>query len=135
MAREGPERRACERFVVPGAVVHFKKEDFFFHKDFTESPHPIFDISRGGLRFLSQDRLKIDTGVLLKIVIPGDEAPLIVKGRVMWLSINHEISYKYQIGVQFDPYGKRVDENDLEILQRLSLLEQRFLNRTASPGK
>jgi len=127
MDREGKDRRTCERFVIPGATVYFKKEKLFFKKAFTENPHPLFDISRGGLRFLSQSPLKNDVDMLLKLVIPGDELPIIVRGTVMWLSINPGKSYKYQIGVQFNPYGKRSGENDPGILERLSALEQRFL--------
>ena len=127
MRDRGKERRACERFVIPGAAVSYKKEALFLAKRFTEERYPIFDMSRGGLRFLSQKPFKINTRLSLKIEITGEEIPIIIKGRVKWLSINPEKSYKYQVGIQFDPYGKKKGENAPECLERLIVLERKFL--------
>ena len=124
------ERRACERFVVPGAVVNYKEEGFLFSGKDIEEAFPVFDISRGGVRFLSNSSLKIGAKVTVKIIIPGGAAPLIVKGFVRWRSINPGKSYKYQIGIQFAPYGKEKGDNDYEILQNIIELERRFLKGT-----
>lgn len=129
------ERRACERFVIPGAAVRYKKEALLFSGKYTEKFYPVFDISRGGLRFLSLESLKANTKVSLMLVIPEEKDPLTITGSVRWLSLNPEKSYKYQVGVQFNPYGKKKRENDPEILERLIALEGKFLKPPLSPQR
>lgn len=121
------ERRACERFIVPGAVVNYREEGVLFSGKYIEEAFPVFDVSRGGVRFLSNFPLKIGAKVTAKITIPGGEAPLILKGRVRWISTNPEKSYKYQIGIQFAPYGKNRGDNDHEILQKIIAVEKQFV--------
>lgn len=121
------ERRACERFIVPGAVVNYRTEGFFFSGKYTEEASPVFDVSRGGLRFLGNSFLQVDAKVTVKISIPDWEAPLVLKGRVRWTSINTDKSYKYQIGIQFAPYGKSQGNNAPAILQRIIALETEYL--------
>ncbi len=36
---------------------------------------PMLDISRGGIRFLSQEMVELDTPIHLSIQVPGDPAP------------------------------------------------------------
>jgi hypothetical protein len=127
MAERMQERRVCERFFIPGAVINYKEESFLFSRKYVEDAFPVSDISRGGVGFLCNAPLKIDADVTMKIIIPGGGAPLILKGRVRWILLNPEKSYKYQIGVQFAPYGEKRGENDLEILQRIIALETQFL--------
>ena len=127
MAERIEERRACERFIVPGAVINYKEEGLFFSGKYLEDAFPVSDISRGGVGFLSNAPLKIDADVTMKIIIPGEGAPLILKGRVRWISLNPGKSYKYQIGIQFAAYGKHRGDNDHEILRRIIALEKQFL--------
>lgn len=126
--REGIlERRACERFIIPGAVVNYRAEGFFFSGKYIEEAFPVFDVSRGGMRFLGNVSLKVDAKVTVKITIPDGEGPLILKGWVRWISINPEKSYKYQIGIQFAPYGSKIGNNSPEILQKMIALEEQYL--------
>jgi Tfp pilus assembly protein PilZ len=125
MVHKEAERRTCERFVVPGATVYCKEEGFFFLKKYADDFYPVFDISLGGLRYLSQKPLKDNTKVSLKIVIPGEDDTMIMKGKVKWVSPNTAKSYKYIIGIQFEPYGTRKGNNDPESLKRLEVLEQK----------
>lgn len=128
MVHRGIERRTCERFEVPGATLCYRREGLLpFSKEYTEECFPIVDISRGGLRFLSETMLKVDAMLSLKVTLPGDETPLLIKGRVSWASVNPGVSYKYQIGIQFEPYGDKKSENDPESLRRITALEQKFL--------
>lgn len=126
MVHKEAERRTCERFVVPGAEVYCKEEGFFFSKKHTGDFYPVFDISPGGLRYLSQKSLKDNAKVSLKMVIPGEDAAIVIKGRVKRVSPNPEKSYKYMIGIQFEPYGTKKGNNDPESLKRLEVLEQKF---------
>ena len=128
MTHREAERRACERFVVPGATVYCKEEGFFFRRKYTDDFYPVSDISLGGLRYLSQKPLIDNAKVSLKIVLPGEDATMEIKGRVKWVSPNPEKSYKYVIGIQFEPYGTRKGNNDPRSRKRLEILEQKFKN-------
>ena len=125
MADKMTERRACERFVVLGATACYKKEVFFFKKDFTDDCYPVFDISRGGLLLACPDFLKIGTKISVKIIIPDDETPLVIKGKVIRSGLNPEKSYRYQIGIQFAPYGAKKGENSSEALARIHAWEEK----------
>ena len=126
MAEKMIERRACARFVILGATACYKKEALFFPKDFTEDFHPVFDISRGGLRLACPDFIEADTKVSVKIVVPGDETPLVMKGMVTWNALDPEKSCRYQIGIQFASYGEKKGENSNEALKRITEWEERF---------
>lgn len=121
------ERRLCVRFEIPGATVSYKKKSLLSTKeDFDEEFCPVLDISRGGLRFLCQNALKINSRVTLMISIPGEKIPLTQKGVVRWSSFAVGKSYKYQIGVQFNPYGEKKDQNYPGNLVKIIALEQKF---------
>jgi hypothetical protein len=127
MEDKGMERRACSRFEIPGATVSYKEKKLFFSKkEITEEYTPVLDLSRGGLRFLGQELLKNKRRVSLIISIPDEGIPLSLKGRVLWTSFNPGKSYKYQIGIQFDPYGEKKEQNSPEDLAKLITLEQKF---------
>jgi Tfp pilus assembly protein PilZ len=120
------EKRACERFVIQGAVVYWKRAGLVFSGNFTEDYYPVFDISRGGLRFLNHETIKLGTGVELKIVLPGESEALLARGRVAWTSLHPGKSYKYQVGIQFAPFGGQKGQNTHEALSRIIALEERF---------
>lgn len=119
--------RSCLRFEIPGATVSYKKKALFSLKEkYDEEFCPVLDISRGGLRFLTQKTLKINSRVSLEIALPGEKIPLTQKGCVRWASFHVGKSYKYQIGVQFDPYGEKKRRNYPGNLTKIIALEQKF---------
>jgi Tfp pilus assembly protein PilZ len=126
------EKRTCLRFRIPGASVSYKKDKPFLKKgeDYIEEFCPVLDISRGGIRFLSQEILKFESKVALKISIPGETIPMTIKGIVRWYSPNPGKSYKYQIGVQFLPYGEKKDQNNPAVMTKIVALEQKFLDES-----
>lgn len=129
----GIERRACKRIKIPDATVSYKEGKFFFSKkQYVEEFYPVIEISRGGIRFLGHRLFTTASKISLKIFIPEEDTPLIIKGRVRWTSLNPEISYKYQIGVQFDPFGWKKGHNHPEILDKIIALEQKFLPNNKS---
>lgn len=134
---KGPERRACIRFKIPGATVSHKGEKLFFSSSsYGEEFCPVLDISRGGLRFLCQKPMKMDNKIRLKIALPGEKIPLILKGKVRWSAPNPGKSYKYQVGVQFDPYGEKSGQNYPGALVKIISLEQKFTSpEESSPHK
>lgn len=127
MEYSGIERRTCIRFEIPGATVSYKLRKPLLIKPTTgEEFCPVSDISRGGLRFLSQEEIKINTMVTLKVSIPGERIPLELHGQVRWSSPKEGGSYKQQIGVQFNPYGEKKGQNYPGTLVKIIALEQKF---------
>ncbi len=128
MSDKGIERRLCQRFKIPGATVSFQRERRFFPmKGFEQEFCPVLDLSRGGVRFLTQKPLKFKSRVLLQVSIPGERIPLNLKGHVRWSSFNPGKSYKYQAGVQFNAYGEKKDQNYPGALVKIIALEQKFI--------
>lgn len=122
------KERQCVRYVMPGAALVYRKESFFnFGGKFTEDLHPILDISCGGLRFLSQKRLQGNTEVSLNILDPNETSLMVLRGRVVRVSLHQGASYSYQVGVQFRPFGLKKGFNPPESLEKLFDLESLFL--------
>jgi hypothetical protein len=47
---------------------------------------------------------------------------------VRWISFNVGRSYKFQVGVEFDPYGQKKDQNDPSNLAKIISLEEKILS-------
>jgi Tfp pilus assembly protein PilZ len=138
MVEKGIERRLCQRFKIPGATVSYRKEKLFSSKTkIDEEFCPVLDLSRGGVRFLTQKPLKFKSKITLQLSIPGERIPLDLKGRVRWSTFNAGKSYKYQAGVQFSPYGLEKNQNVPQTLTKLVALEQKLIEPGGpdSPGK
>ena len=106
MKYKGIDRRAYKRIKIKGATITYKEGRFFFSKkQYVEEFLPVVEISRGGVRFMGKKLFTISSKVSLKISIPDEPSPLILRGRVRWTSLNPAMSYKYQIGIQFDPFA------------------------------
>ena len=118
------EKRQCQRFNAPGTTLYYKMKRGVFHKEkYSEDYFPVLDISRGGLRFLTNDRIKVGLPVQIRLTIPGVDFQPEIKAIVRWISKNREESYRYQTGVSFNAYGDRKKENPLEILAFIESLE------------
>jgi hypothetical protein len=132
MAEEGLEKRGCVRFRIPGATTAYKKEKRLFHRhsDYGGEFLPVLDISRGGVRFLSMENMPLDEKLHLRIQVPGDQGPLSIDGVVRWAAPNAGPSFKYQIGVQFFPYGEKKGMNYPGTLVKIIAYEQRFLDNS-----
>ena len=128
MTEKSIERRTCLRFEIPGSTLSYRIDSLLptGQGKYTEEFCPILDISRGGLRFLSQKHFKINQKIQLKISVPGERIPLSLRGKVRWASANPGKSYKYQIGVQFTPYGEKKGQNYPGTLVKIISLEQKF---------
>jgi hypothetical protein len=137
MSDKGIEKRLCQRFKIPGATISYTRQKLLFSpKAFDEEFCPVLDISRGGVRFLTQKPLKFKAKVVLQISIPGERIPLSLKGYIRWSSFNPGKSYKYQAGVQFNAYGEKKDQNYPGSLVKIVALEQKFIEpgEVDSPG-
>jgi len=129
MGEKDVERRLCQRFTIPGATISYRKEGLFSSKTRTEEEFcPVLDLSRGGIRFLTQKPLKFKSRVLLQLSVPGERVPLDLRGRVRWSTFNSGQSYKYQAGVQFNPYGLERGQNVPQTLTKIVALETKFVD-------
>lgn len=135
MGDKGMERRLCQRFKIAGATVSYRRDKLFSPKAKVEEEFcPVLDLSRGGVRFLTQKPLKFKSKVSLQLSIPGERIPLEMKGRVRWSTFNAGQSYKYQAGVQFNPYGLEKGQNPPQALTKLVGLEQKFIEPEPPAG-
>lgn len=131
MDKESLEKRICARFRIPDAEIRYKKEKSFIKRtDFIDEPLPMLDMSRGGIRFFSRELLKFDSIVTVKITVFEENEPLILKGTVRWYMMNSDPIYRYQLGVQFLPYGEKKDQNSSQTLARIIALEQKYMDET-----
>ncbi|MFO7667337.1 MAG: PilZ domain-containing protein [Desulfobacterales bacterium] len=122
------EKRECERLVITGAAVRYRKDALFRKSDYSYYSYPVTHMSKGGIGFLCDD--SFDDGVKVELILTvPDEVPVIFKGKVAWTAINPEKSYKYRVGVQFEPYGKKKGQNPPEILEKISAWEQKYLKQ------
>jgi Tfp pilus assembly protein PilZ len=135
MGEKGMERRLCQRFKIAGATVSYHRNKLFSSKAKVDEEFcPVLDLSRGGVRFLTQKPLKFKSKIILQLSIPGERAPLDLKGRVRWSTFNAGQSYKFQAGVQFNPYGLEKDQNPPQTLTKIVGLEQKFVEPEAPAG-
>jgi Tfp pilus assembly protein PilZ len=135
MGDKAVERRLCQRFKIPGATVSYRRERLFASKSGSDEEFcPVLDMSRGGVRFLTQKPLKFKSKVSLQLSVPGERVPLDLKGRVRWSTFNAGKSYKYQAGVQLNPYGLEKGQNVPQTLTKIVALEQKFVEPDASSG-
>jgi len=133
MEKKGIERRACIRFEIPGATVNYKTFRISpkLKRTYGEEFCPVLDVSRGGLRFVCQNKLEINVRIKMKVSVPGERIPLEILGKVRWSAPNPGKSYKYQTGVQFNPYGEKKKQNYPGNLVKIIALEQKFAEEGA----
>lgn len=124
------EKRECQRFYIPGTTLFYRKTGILGQtKEYPDEYYPVLDISRGGLRFLTNERPRIGLAVKVKVAVPDADYEPEINGVVRWVSRNREESYRYQTGVSFNAYGDRKKENPSEILSFIQSLEQEHLNQ------
>jgi hypothetical protein len=133
MGEKEVERRLCQRFKIPGATVSYRKEKLFSSRAGTDEDFcPVLDLSRGGIRFLTQKPLKFKSRIRLQLSIPGERVPLDLKGRVRWSTFNAGKSYKFQAGACSILRLKRAKRP--QTLTKIVGLEQRFAEPETPAG-
>jgi len=130
MSRNKIKRRACQRFTVSGALVAYKRKRLFSSLPvYEKESFPILNLSSGGLRFVCQEKIRIDSKLYLKLSFPKEDTSLELQGQVRWIMPYTERSYKYQIGIQFNPYGSEKDNNSPESLKKIKSLEKKYATK------
>lgn len=127
MVFKGKERRDCHRFKIPGATLSYKKSGFFSASSEYEDEYlPILDLSLGGLKFLTQKNLKVNTKLNIKISYHEKDGSFYLAGKVKWTISNPGFSYKYQVGIQFNPYGDKEGLNSPKEYAKIKKLEWKY---------
>lgn len=130
MVFKGKEKRTCSRFEIPGATLSYKKTGFFSTSpDYEDEYCPILDLSLGGLRFLTQKNLKVNSKLNIKVSYNENEGSFHLGGKVKWTISNPGFSYKYQVGIQFNPYGDKEGLNSPEELAKIKTLEWKYAKK------
>jgi Tfp pilus assembly protein PilZ len=121
------ERRVCERFVVPGSAIAYKVQGFFTrNRPYTDNLFPVTDLSKGGLSFLTDKPLKEGKALSIILHISEKESSLQLEGKIAYVLINPAGSYRYRVGLKFNPFGTKKRFNPLENLKRLEELEKTY---------
>ncbi len=130
------EKRECERFAIPGATIVYNSRRGLFRKSgFGTDEYPVYDVSYGGIRFLSQEKLKIKSSIAVKLLIPEEDEPMLFEGKIARIFHHPGRSYNYQVGVQFLPYGRKKGCNPPENLEHLKAFEKKYgAGSNDSPG-
>jgi len=120
------EDRECARFIVPGATISCKRNGFWHLRNdhAPEERLPVVDISKLGMSFLADD-LPRSSRISLILQYSDYEDDVYLKGRIVCSlprGIGH--SYRYRVGVRFDPFSTRKYDNPLEALRILEKLEK-----------
>jgi hypothetical protein len=106
-------------------TLYYRKKSFLWGRGkFSQDYFPVLDMSRGGLRFLSNHKISPGSPLTLRVNFPGVDQPKEIKAVLRWVSRNREESYRYQNGVSFNAYGNDKQENPMEILDLLKALEK-----------
>lgn len=133
------EKRVCKRFEIPGTTLNYslkitsdpEQED---KESWEEEFCPVLDVSCGGIKYQGKKSIKINTGIIVKISIPGERTPLLLQGEVRWLSTeeNKEI---FEVGVQFNPYGEEKNQNYPGLMVKLLELEHKYASTKSDISK
>lgn len=121
---EKNERRALERFEIPGTNVICKKEEGF--KIFNRYQNTSFmdNLSKSGICLKLENGINIGDKLKLELNIPGENS-LEIKGHVRWKLKDRGVYNK--IGVQFEPFGKGKYLNSISCLDKLREIQQQHI--------
>ncbi len=127
------KKRKCKRYAIPGTTLYYKKIKLFFNSPgYSQDYFPVIDISKGGASFLTDQRIKPGSPIMIKLTIPdlvsNIDLPLEILCKTRWIARNREESYRFQTGISFNTYGDNKNQNPLEILEIFNKLEKETCN-------
>jgi hypothetical protein len=121
------KKRKCIRFTIPGTTLYYKKRGFFFNRtNYSQNYYPVLDMSKGGASFLTDQRIKPGSVLMIRLTIPGVDLSYEILCTARWVARNREESYRFQTGISFNTYGDNKNQNRPEILEMLNKLEENF---------
>jgi hypothetical protein len=121
---EEKDKRATDRFNIPGATIVFRKRNALGVFEFFSRPTPLFNFTKSGVCFQSEKKFHLGDLIYVDINIPN-EKPLRLVGEVRWIdeNINDDTC---TIGAQFSAFGKGRNYNPLRALEKLRRLQQKY---------
>ena len=90
------------RFWVPKATVSFSLRRFLDGK--IDMTCPVLDLSKGGMAFASQSRIKPGKELLIFLACPDLDPPIEVRGQVIYCLPHPGMEHRYHIGFAFAPF-------------------------------
>jgi hypothetical protein len=118
------QKRKCRRFKVPGAQGKYKKSGPLSILDGFSNEFPVIDISKGGLSFVCDEKLRKRKKLMVKLSTP-DTIDLELRSRVrrqgLWSGSHFMIT-----GIEFMPFGSGLGGNPLEYLDILRDLDNQY---------
>lgn len=120
----GSNKRTCRRFEIPGAEGRYKKTGLQVVVKGFSKPFPVANVSKGGLAFMTKEKLKKGQKITIQLVAPN-EPPLNLRSlirRVEW-SVANKAS---MVGVEFMPFGNRAGGNTTDALNILRRLDEQY---------
>jgi len=127
---ENQSRRAEPRKTIPGATVTYFLHGNRIRKSRSSASYPIFDLSRGGMAFLSDRPLKPGRRISLFLKCLDTTDAIRVEGDVVYSLAVDIAGYQYRTGVRFVPFEPREGCNPPETLEILT----RLLETAISPA-
>jgi len=115
------QRIACRSFQVSGAQADVQRVLFGLVPWLSAERCEVESISKGGLTFESRLAMSHGESVELKLRVPGQRAPLLIKGEVRWCKRARYGGHR--VGVQFAAYGASAGRNSRSVLVALRALE------------
>ena len=76
---------------------------------------------------MSDRSFRENTKLSMQVSFPGEKAPMTLKGRVRWFIRSQTMDHKYQVGIQFEIYGKGRKLNDPRNLEKIKDFEKEYL--------
>jgi hypothetical protein len=105
---EVSEQREFARIrMILGVVCRQRGQDFNIFTD---------DVSRGGIRFISQHPVFGDESATLFIMLDPDQKAVSIRGQVMW--VQEESPQRFTGGIQFKDVGPAVEKSWLDFIDR-----------------
>jgi hypothetical protein len=134
--READNRnpRAEPRRTIPGATVTYSLHGNGIRKSGSSASYPIFDLSRGGMAFLSDRPLKPGRRISLFLRCLETKDVTRVEGDVVYSLVVDIAGYQYRTGVRFVPFDAKEGCNSPETLDVLAKLLETAISPLAESG-
>jgi hypothetical protein len=115
--------RASDRIHIPGALVVFRKRNKLGIFERFSKPMELFNITKSGVCFRSDKKLRRGEPLCVDIIIPGEKTIRLL-GSVMWT--DDDTSRETLIGAQFAAFGKGKNYNPIKSLERLREIQHKY---------
>jgi len=125
--------RAEPRSIIPGATVAYILHGIGIREPSPPVHYPIFDLSSGGMAFLSDRPLKPGKRVSLFLNCVERKDELQLEGDIVYALASEIAGYQYRVGVRFIPFEAKEGCNSPEARESLAKLIKKACSQVAEP--